>query len=329
MSRFARYDNGTYHKYVSIDDDTYEVCIPADTWESVKTSVISNHIGYWIKSKKNGNNPKLKYGIANKIDIGTNSTTYCKECNKEYKTRAGFIRHKDNCNKDSKHTTQGVLTDRPLENIRTYQNTENNTNINNNTQNITNNNNIQINIVTRDFSKENPQWLTMEVFLDAILDLNTAIPKLIKAKHFNDKFPENNNIRISDRRDLKKRLKVRKNHRWAIEDRTDLTNKLMYKMGDILDDFFSYYSQEESEWVDEESMSQEDLHNRKVLGDIRRSQRAKRIITRMKDKWKEIENEIINRDEKLMEQINDRFDTILLDNELKISQLENKIKLVE
>lgn len=326
MRRFVRYDNDSYHKYIKINDDEYEICIPVDIWNSVKTSVISNHVGYWVKCKKNGGNPFLKYGTVTKLNIDSGSINYCKECKKEYKTRAGFIRHKDSCNKDTKSNIQEIATDHQLENIRTYQNNE--TNINN-TQNITNNNNIQINIVTRDFSKENPQWLTMEVFLDAILDLNTAIPKLIKAKHFNDKFPENNNIRISDRRDLKKRLKVRKNHRWAIEDRTDLTNKLMYKMGDILDDFFSYYSQEESEWVDEESMSQEDLHNRKVLGEIRRSQRAKRIITRMKDKWKEIENEIIKRDDKLMEQINDRFDTILLDNELKISQLENKIKMVE
>lgn len=323
MPKFRNNIDGSRSRLENINNVLYEITIPLQIWETISHDKICRNMSYWIKRTSLGKCPMFKYGTINVLDsIPETGEHYCTECNVYYKTRSGIFKHNK---KYHSSDTQSVDTSNqqiPLENIRIM-----NTNCNNTTNNVTNNNitNIQINVTPRSFMKENPLWLTQEVFLDAICDLTTAIPKLIKAKHFNDKFPENNNIRLSDKRDLKKRLKLFKNKRWAIENREDVVHILMYKMYDILDEFFRYFTNENETPTDDDDLTEEEIHHRRLLEEIQMSQRAKRIITRVIGKWRVIEKEISDRDEELMEKINDRFDTLLLDNELKISQLENQI----
>jgi hypothetical protein len=325
MPRFI--DNGVnFIKYVIIDNHEYIIRIPKEIWDTNPPNKICDHISYWIHRKRRGKEPVLKYGsyeIVGDVDV-ENSTYECLQCDKKFSSRSGYYKHRKS-NLHHKVENQLQLRD-PLENICVphTQNID--------TQNIhngdNNTNNIQINITPREFQKENPKWLTPEVFLDAIQNITTAIPKLIKAKHFNDKYPENNNIRLGDRRDIKKRLQIYKNDRWTIEDRKEVTDKVMLGVFDILDEIFHYFRGDEEFMDPEEDLDELELHNRKVLLDIQRSERAGRIISRMVRKWKTLMKEYGDKNPELFERLNDRFDTILLDNELKISQLKEKIRNV-
>jgi hypothetical protein len=311
MPRFIQEDD-TYIKYVTINDTDYKVIVPQDVWNKYGATKICDHITYWASSLRKGKSPHLKYGTYEKVEDDNNYK--CKYCNKQFSTNFNYKRH---CKTHDTYDIQQQHTDMP-ENLRIPH-----------TQNINTQytNNIQINVTApREFTKENPKWLTPEVFLDAIQNITTAIPKLIKAKHFNDKYPENNNIRLGDRRDIKKRLHVFKNKRWTLEDRGEVADRIMIGMYDILDEVFHYFRGDEEFIDDEESLDETDLHNRRVLLDIQRSERAGKIISRMVRKWKSLMNEYGEKNPKLFKQLNDHFDTILLDNELKITQLKDKIR---
>lgn len=314
MPRFT-HTGGEYVKNVYIKNTEYQIIIPGESWEHNDNRKIHNHISYWIRSMKSGKTPILKYGTFSIISKNNTQGIYtCTMCDREFKSRSGYYKHR----KTHKH--QGLeISQPPVQNIMTQNN------------NVTNQN-IQINITPRNFTEENPCWLTPEIFLDAIRDVTTAIPKLIKAKHFNEKYPENHNLRLGDRRDIKKRLQIYRNKRWTIENREDITDRLMYGMYDILDEVFHYFvgdgEGEEEEEGSQEALTEEELHNQSVLVNIRRSERAGRIISRVLCKWKSLEKQLENRNPTLLEKINDRFDTILLDNELKISQLKDRITYI-
>lgn len=328
MPRFIK-DKNSYIKYIKVHDKMYRIMITSNEWERNGANKISDHISYWTHRMRKGKKPILKYGNYEIMDNDCDSNYKCSTCEREFVNRSSYKRHL----KSHSHTTTELqvlensqTSIEELQNVRVPITQTNNMNSHNNTTN-----NIQINITApREFNKENPKWLTQEVLLDAICDVTTAIPKLIKAKHFNDKYPENNNIRLGDRRDIKRRLKVFQDDRWTIEDRGDLTDKLMYGVYDILDEIFTFFRREGEEGFhtnqyEMDEMDETELHNYKVLESLRRSENAGRIISRVLDKWKNLASKFGDKDDKLLEKINDRFDTILLDNELKISQLKDKI----
>lgn len=329
MPRFLK-DGNCFIKHIKILDKEYKIMITKRDWERFGATKISDHISYWANRMRKGKKPMLKYGnymILNSENENENDINNyeCSTCNMKFSTRSNYNRH---LKSETHSANQLKIVENIPTNIEELQNIR--VPINQNSHNNTTNN-IQINITApREFNKENPRWLTQEVLLDAIRDVTTAIPKLIKAKHFNDKYPENNNIRLGDRRDIKKRLKVFQDDRWTIEDRGDLTDKLMYGVYDILDEIFTFFRGEGEEGFhtnqyEMDEMDETELHNYKVLESLRRSENAGRIISRVLDKWKNLAAKFGDKDDKLLEKINDRFDTILLDNELKISQLKDKI----
>ena len=323
MPRFLK-DGNCFIKHINILDKEYKIMITTHDWEKYGATKISDHVSYWVSRMRKGKKPVLKYGNYMILNDETENTKYkCSTCDIDFANRSSYNRH---LKSETHNANQLKIIDEMPTSIEELQNIRMpiNQNSNNNTTN-----NIQINITApREFNKENPRWLTQEVLLDAIRDVTTAIPKLIKAKHFNDKYPENNNIRLGDRRDIKKRLKVFQDDRWTIEDRGDLTDKLMYGVYDILDEIFTFFRGEGEEGFhtnEMDEMDETELHNYKVLESLRRSENAGRIISRVLDKWKYLAAKFGDKDDKLLEKINDRFDTILLDNELKISQLKDKI----
>jgi hypothetical protein len=324
MVRFYISD-GNYNKKVIVNDNEYLIQIPNDIWNKYGSTKISDHITYWLYSMRKGKKPKLKYGSYSQItksDAIANKYV-CNICKKSYTTPYNYRRHKKT------HTSEELIKQNSSpENIRIphSQNIEHlETHTINNDNRIQNN--IQINITApNDFRKENPKWLTPELILRAVRDMNTAIPTLIRAKHFNDKFPENNNIRLIDRRDIKKRLHVYEGKRWTIQDRTDVADQLIFGVYDILNEVFQYFRGDEPFEYDEDDLDESELHNRKVLNDIQRSERASKILNRTIQKWKMLMKEYGDNNKELFEKLNDRLDTILLDNELKISQLKDKIR---
>ena len=142
---------------------------------------------------------------------------FCKFCKKGFSCKQNVSRHE-----------QHYCKQKQVSLVNTINNNNNNNTNSNNT--INNNNNIIIN----NFEKENIDYIS-RTFLTKLLNTPlTAIPKLLKEIHFNEKFPENNNIRI-----LNKKLKyidVHNKNKWECRNKKEVLNNLAEKGYDIIDE---------------------------------------------------------------------------------------------
>ena len=73
----------------------------------------------------------------------------------------------------------------------------------------------------------------------------TAIPKMIKKVFFNEQHPENNNIRMLNKKDNK--LQIRKNNQWEYVDKKDTVRQLIDDKNCHLD---KYYEDNKTKYSD-------------------------------------------------------------------------------
>ena len=64
----------------------------------------------------------------------------------------------------------------------------------------------------------------------------TAIPKMIKKIHFNEKYPENQNIRMLNKRDGK--LQILQQNKWIYVDKKEQMTQLIDDKNYILDQYY-------------------------------------------------------------------------------------------
>ena len=84
-----------------------------------------------------------------------------------------------------------------------------------NTQNnITNNNTINNTININNYGDEDLSFLKSKDFLQLFGGIYGAIPKLIEKIHFNPKYPENQNIKYTNKK--LPYLKIRKDNKWQL-----------------------------------------------------------------------------------------------------------------
>jgi hypothetical protein len=91
------------------------------------------------------------------------------------------------------------------------------------TNKILNNNTIINNINLNNYGSINQEdfnYLTKKVFAKLLETPLTAIPKLIGIKYFNEKHPENHNIKITNIHD--KFAKIYKDNKWLISNKKDI-----------------------------------------------------------------------------------------------------------
>ena len=104
-----------------------------------------------------------------------------------------------------------------------------NTNITNNNNNNNNNNNTNNIININNYGDENTKYITSDYILKLLKNRPAkTIPELIKYTHFNDEHPENQNIKITNKKEPY--IKVRKNDKWELQDKeretiTDLIDR--------------------------------------------------------------------------------------------------------
>ena len=92
------------------------------------------------------------------------------------------------------------------------------------------NNTININ----GYGDENISYITSS-FANKLIDAPyTAIPNIIKSIHFHPEYPENHNIRITNKKEPY--AKVYQNNKWILTDKTELIEGLVDKGKNILDD---------------------------------------------------------------------------------------------
>ena len=108
-------------------------------------------------------------------------------------------------------------------NTITNNNTNNTNNSTNNSHNTTNN--MTNNIIIHNYGDEDTKYITSDYILNLLkYKPAKAIPELIKHTHFNEEHPENQNIKITNK---KSHIKVRKNDKWELQNKEDTINDLI------------------------------------------------------------------------------------------------------
>jgi hypothetical protein len=137
------------------------------------------------------------------------------------------------------------------------------TTINNNCQ-TTNNTYIQQNnlVQINNFGQENLNMLTEKYMRKMVIYPYSAIPKLIKKIHFNEKYPENQNIRMLNKKDNK--LQILNNDKWEFVDKKETIEQLIQEKNYQLD---TYYENNKDKFEGKEQDRFDIFQNKLNLGD--------------------------------------------------------------
>jgi hypothetical protein len=186
------------------------------------------------ESKMNPNESKMN-PFESKINSTEKNKEYiCNYCGNCYSTNSNMRKHektckvkkenekKDNEIKELKEMVEKLL----LEKGNSITNNTNNTNNSNNS--TTNNDSFNTNntIIINNYGDEDTKYITSDYILNLLkYKPAKAIPELIKHTHFNVEHPENQNIKITNKKEPY--IKVRKNDKWELQNKDETINDLI------------------------------------------------------------------------------------------------------
>ena len=202
-------------------------------------------------TKYTKNTPKLNEITPNytKKNIKKMDNKQCSYCGKDFSRRDSLTRHLNRCkikkmelNKQENEIDLLKLQQKKLEetveklliecsnNKKTSNKTTNNNHHNINSNNTTNN---IINI--NNYGEEDTKYITKKFIVDLLKNKPfKAIPEMIKYTHFNEAHPENQNIKITNKKEPY--VKIMKDDKWELQDRKntiiDLIDKQHIKIND-------------------------------------------------------------------------------------------------
>jgi len=239
------------------------------------------------KPKITQNEPKITQN--NPFSKNGENFYNCMYCNKVFKRNWHLNRHLKTCKMktkcDDKKTLEELkdkvedliiqLSNQNNKNnkiLNTTNNNNTNTSLNNTSSNNTNNNNKTLNnnsnnvtqhITINNYGEENLKCLTEAYLTKLIKGAFTAIQKLIEKIHFNPEYPENQNIKITNKKEPY--IKVRKNNKWELQDKKETIDTIVDDKYYILDDHID--TQKELTEFEKELMEKfkERLHNEEDL----------------------------------------------------------------
>lgn len=171
----------------------------------------------------------------------------CEYCNKKFKSRQGKSKHKKyHCKKIKKQDENKLLKellkqkddlikeiiekkDKKIDELlkQLIKLTENSGSNNNNI--INSHNKITINA----YGCENLEHITNNLLKKLVNKPGTAIPKLLKIIHFNDDYPENKNLKVTNIHDPY--IKVHDGDDWKIKNKGDIIEDIVINKRDILE----------------------------------------------------------------------------------------------
>lgn len=172
----------------------------------------------------------------------------CEYCDKSFSLGSNLNRHLKSCKsklnninelklKELFHEEQELLLKRINELEHIVQNSTMMGTINNNcTTNSTNNIDNSINITINNYGHENLDYLTDDFMAKLISRPASAIPNLFKEIHLNDNHPENQNIRITNKK--LPHAQVFKHNRWHHVSKKKFLQDELDKNYNRLDDFY-------------------------------------------------------------------------------------------
>ena len=181
------------------------------------------------KAGKNQAKPAFQKNRAGKNQVKpafSKKNIICEFCDKTFTRTYGLTSHLKKC-KTKKNQELVILEKnneiKELKRIVEKLLIENkSTTITNNTTNNTTNNIININ----NYGDEDTKYITSDYILKLLKNKPAkVIPELIKYTHFNTKHPENQNIKITNKKEPY--IRVRKNDKWELQDRDETITDLI------------------------------------------------------------------------------------------------------
>jgi uncharacterized protein YbaR (Trm112 family) len=182
------------------------------------------------------NNENVVKTDEDKLEDELEDCFYCKKCNKKYKTKKYLTTHEINC------TGLSILacpkckkifsnTSNKSKHIKNNKCKEPVTNNQNNTPNIyingnNNLNNTTNNYIINNYNSERTDYINFDDIIKLFLNSGDfIIPKYIEMKHFNDKYPENHNIKYQKNRGCI----IKEDNKWKFTNIDCLANDLFNK----------------------------------------------------------------------------------------------------
>ena len=218
-----------------------KICRPI--LEDISIEDIKNH--YNLENAKiHQNNPYEPKKTTYEPKKTQNNSFNCNYCNKIFKRNWHLSRHLSTCkikkmelNRQKEEIDLLKLQQKKLEEtvekllIECSNKNKNTINSHNTNSNNTIHNTININ----NYGEENTKYITKQFIVDLLKNKPfKAIPEMIKYTHFNEEHPENQNIKITNKKEPY--VKIMKDNKWELQDRkntiTDLIDKQHIKMSD-------------------------------------------------------------------------------------------------
>ena len=133
----------------------------------------------------------------------------------------------------------------------TQHNTQHNTH-------IETNNTVQLN----NYGNEDLTMLTENYMRKMVIYPYTAIPKMIKKIHFNEKYPANQNIRMLNKKDNK--IQIRNNDKWEFVDKKETLEQLINEKNFQLE---TYYENNKDKFEDKYQDRYDGFQDKITAGD--------------------------------------------------------------
>ena len=187
-----------------------------------------------ISTKKHQNPPKCEISSTKIHQNPPKSEVIneCPYCYKRFSRSDSLNRHYGRCKikkKEYENDKQEIKELKAMVEKLLVENKGNTitNNTNNNTSNSHNTtNNMTNNIIIHNYGDENTKYITSDYILKLLKNKPfKAIPELIKHTHFNEEHPENQNIKITNKKEPY--VKIRKNDKWELQNKEDTINDLI------------------------------------------------------------------------------------------------------
>ena len=216
------------------------ICIPI--LEDISINDIKNYYKIDLDIKPT-NNPIEPKNNPSKPILTQNNEFCCSYCNKIFKRQWHLSRHLNTC-KIKKHKVdiqkkeidilklQQQKLEETVEKLLIECSNKNKNTINSHNTNSNNTNNT---IIINNYGEENTHYINNKFIVKLVSTKPfKAIPEMIKHTHFNKEHPENQNIKITNKKEPY--VKVMKDNKWEYQDRkntiTDLIDKQHIKITD-------------------------------------------------------------------------------------------------
>lgn len=299
-------ETNRYERRYIVNDDVYLISVSPDKWNNKSKHQISR----WLKTH-NHMSSVFPYGFIiknNKVKSHVILENECEFCGLKLKSFLYKKRHMKIC----KHKED--VPEIPPDNIREQAIT--NTGTTGNTTNITINNTINNNIQICDFGSENEKWLTKELLHCMFSsDRKRAVKALLRNKHFNDKFPENKNIRIDNKNNMNKRLQVFSKGKWRVRETKPILDSTFIDTHDMICDVLNM----DDVNVQTDDDNEDEEYRSKIIKEFQSTERFQKTYSTIIRKWEDFGESIADEGPEFQEYW-EYIKTMLLDQNLIADQ---------